>query len=72
MGVDAQMILEKVQSKAGPTVIISDDYAVRDRAEAERIMAEQNSIAHMMMHRRFARTAQAREDLEYGDSNDMV
>ena len=72
MGVDAQMILEKVQSKAGPTVIISDDYAVRDRAEAERIMAEQNSIAHMMMHRRFARTAQAREDMEYGDCNDMV
>ena len=66
------MILEKVQSKAGPTVIISDDYAVRDRVEAERIMAEQNSIARRMMHKRFKATAQAREDLEYGDSNDMV
>ena len=59
------MILAEVKSKAGPTVIISDDYAVRDQAEAERIMAEQNSIAHRMMHKRFARTAQAREDIEY-------
>ena len=72
MGVDAHMILAEVKSKAGPTVIIADDYAVRDRAAAERIMAEQNSIAHRMMHRRFSRTAQAREDLEYGDSDDMV
>lgn len=66
------MILEEVKARSGATVCIADDCAVRDKSEAERIIAEQNSLVSRMMHRRFKATAQAREDIEYGGCNDMV
>ena len=66
------MILTEVKARSGATVYIADDYAVRDKGEAERILAEQNSIVSRMMHKRFKQQAAQREDLEYGDCNDMV
>ena len=59
------MILAEITTANGCTIYISDDYAVKDRAEAEQIIAEQNGIVTRMMHRRFRETAQAREDMEY-------
>ena len=47
------MILAEVKARSGATVYIADDCAVRDKAEAERIIAEQNSLVTRMMHRRF-------------------
>ena len=59
------MIISEVKAQFGAKVYISDDYAVKDKAEAERIIAEQNSIANRMMRRRFAANAKARECMEY-------
>lgn len=66
------MILAEIKAANGCTIYISDDFAVRDKAEAERIMAEQNNLVTRMMHKRFRETAQARKDIKYGDCNGMV
>ena len=67
------MIRATMTAKNGAVVRIADDCAaLAGTPEGDRIQDRQFELVREMMHRRAAREAAAREDIEYGDFDDRV
>ena len=67
------MIRATMTANNGAVVRIADDCAaLAGTPEGDRIQDRQFELVREMMHRRTAREAAAREDLEHGDFNDRV
>lgn len=65
------MIRATMTAKNGAVVRIADDCAaLAGTPEGDRVRDQQLELVREMMHRRAAREAAAREDIEYGDFDD--
>ena len=64
------MIRATMTAKNGAVVRIADDCAaLAGTPEGDRVRDQQFELVREMIHRRAAREAAAREDVEYGDFN---
>ena len=67
------MIRATMTAQNGAVVRIADDCAaLAGTPEGDRVRDQQFELVREMMHRRAAREAAAREEIEYGGDNDVV